>query len=122
MRSNITFKDDNSIYFTGNNSYKQAAATNVDQNHSHAFHLLEDFEHYKSQIKKVSVGGWHNHCLLHDGTLLGWGYNLDGRVGVQTNQHIATPVVVPIKDERIVDVSGGEWHTLALTGMFYTCL
>jgi hypothetical protein len=79
---------------------------------------------YKDKIRKISSGGWNAYCLLNTSKLITWGYNvgmifvttnnLDGRCGIRTGGHIATPVQVPIKD-TIIDVSAGEWHCIALS-------
>ncbi|KAB2011241.1 hypothetical protein ES319_D09G006800v1 [Gossypium barbadense] len=69
-----------------------------------------------SSIKQIS-GGWrHTMALTSDGKLYGWGWNKFGQVGVGENTDICSPVQVKFpNDQRVVQVSCGWRHTLAIT-------
>ncbi|KAB2064251.1 hypothetical protein ES319_A09G006700v1 [Gossypium barbadense] len=69
-----------------------------------------------SSIKQIS-GGWrHTMALTSDGKLYGWGWNKFGQVGVGDNTDICSPVQVKFpNDQKVVQVSCGWRHTLAIT-------
>jgi alpha-tubulin suppressor-like RCC1 family protein len=109
------YKEDNTVFHTGDNSHKQAGTTAHPNNDS--FQVITVLDKYKSRIKKISAGGWHCHCLLTDGTLLGWGYNTDGRAGLKQFRDLDVPMIVNIPmNSSIIDVSDGGWSTVVLTG------
>jgi alpha-tubulin suppressor-like RCC1 family protein len=96
----------------GNNSYGQAADRKLGDRTD--FEQIKALEKYKAHVIKYVSGGWHAHALLDNGTVLAWGYNLDGRAGIASTEHVYEPEMIKI-NEYIVDVSDGEWHTLLLT-------
>ncbi|KAF5480549.1 hypothetical protein F2P56_001289 [Juglans regia] len=67
-------------------------------------------------ISQVS-GGWrHSMALASDGKLYGWGWNKFGQVGVGDNVDHFSPVQVKFPHEqRVIQISCGWRHTLALT-------
>jgi alpha-tubulin suppressor-like RCC1 family protein len=108
------------FYKGSDNNYNQAASMGrVTDNYK-----MRGMEKFKNQIVYASSGGWHCLALLKSNQVISWGYNLgalltlkltiDGRCGYTTGQNVHIPGVVPIKD-TIIAVSGGEWHTLALS-------
>ncbi|KAJ8769146.1 hypothetical protein K2173_000921 [Erythroxylum novogranatense] len=77
-------------------------------------HKLEALkENFISQIS----GGWrHSMALTSSGKLYGWGWNKFGQVGVGDNIDHCSPVQVKLPlDQKVVQVSCGWRHTLALT-------
>ncbi|NP_001288968.1 ultraviolet-B receptor UVR8 [Brassica rapa] len=62
-------------------------------------------------------GGWrHTMPLTSDGKLYGWGWNKFGQVGVGNNLDQCSPVQVRFPDDqKVVQVSCGWRHTLAVT-------
>ncbi|PKI66121.1 hypothetical protein CRG98_013479 [Punica granatum] len=69
-----------------------------------------------SFISQIS-GGWrHTMALTSDGKLYGWGWNKFGQVGVGDNIDHCSPVQVKFPhDQKVVQVSCGWRHTLAVT-------
>ncbi|XP_056850563.1 ultraviolet-B receptor UVR8 isoform X2 [Raphanus sativus] len=67
-------------------------------------------------ISQIS-GGWrHTMALTSDGKLYGWGWNKFGQVGVGDNIDQCSPVQVRFPDDqKVVQVSCGWRHTLAVT-------
>ncbi|KAJ6366240.1 hypothetical protein OIU77_002759, partial [Salix suchowensis] len=55
-------------------------------------------------------------ALTSDGNLYGWGWNKFGQVGVGDNIDHCSPVQVKIPlDQKVVQISCGWRHTLAVT-------
>ncbi len=70
-------------------------------------------------VVTVSSGDRHSLALCADGTLAGWGYNPDGRVGSgTTSSSITAPMLVPrtglLAGKTVVAISAGGSHCLAL--------
>lgn len=70
----------------------------------------------ESFISQIS-GGWrHTMALTSDGKLFGWGWNKFGQVGVGDNVDHCSPVQVKFPlDQKVVQISCGWRHTLAVT-------
>uniref|UniRef100_A0A5B7BRW3 Putative ultraviolet-B receptor UVR8 n=1 Tax=Davidia involucrata TaxID=16924 RepID=A0A5B7BRW3_DAVIN len=77
-------------------------------------HKLEAL--HESLISQIS-GGWrHTMALTSDGKLYGWGWNKFGQVGVGDNVDHCSPVQVKFpRDQKVVQISCGWRHTLAVT-------
>ncbi|KAK6923492.1 Regulator of chromosome condensation, RCC1 [Dillenia turbinata] len=62
-------------------------------------------------------GGWrHTMALTSDGKLYGWGWNKFGQVGVGDNADHCSPAQVQFPhDQKVVQISCGWRHTLAVT-------
>ncbi|CAI9753039.1 unnamed protein product [Fraxinus pennsylvanica] len=69
-------------------------------------------------ISKIS-GGWrHTMAVTTNGELYGWGWNKFGQVGVGDNVDHCLPVQVKFPhDQKVVHISCGWRHTLAVTEM-----
>ncbi|XP_044469876.1 ultraviolet-B receptor UVR8 isoform X2 [Mangifera indica] len=69
-----------------------------------------------SFISQIS-GGWrHTMAVTSDGKLYGWGWNKFGQVGVADNADHCSPVQVKFPDDqKVVQISCGWRHTLAVT-------
>jgi alpha-tubulin suppressor-like RCC1 family protein len=104
------------VFFKGDNKHQQVKDCASEFQDLRPIHALDQ---YKLNIKKVSGGEWYIHCLLLNGTLLGWGYNSDGRVGISDLNIISEPTFIPFpNDDCIIDVCNSKAHSLALTGMY----
>ncbi|KAH9717222.1 Ultraviolet-B receptor UVR8 [Citrus sinensis] len=70
----------------------------------------------ESFISQIS-GGWrHTMAVTSDGKLYGWGWNKFGQVGVGDNVDHCSPVQVKFPlDQKVVQISCGWRHTLAVT-------
>lgn len=57
--------------------------------------------------------------LIDSGELYTWGQNNQGQLGIgHRNNELAPHLVTFFANNPIVKVAAGEYHTLALTGMF----
>ncbi|XP_073124189.1 ultraviolet-B receptor UVR8 [Henckelia pumila] len=77
-------------------------------------HKLESLS--GSCISQIS-GGWrHTMAVTTDGKLYGWGWNKFGQVGVGDNVDHCSPAQVKFPlDQKVVNISCGWRHTLAVT-------
>ncbi|KAF9586185.1 hypothetical protein BGW38_008810 [Lunasporangiospora selenospora] len=69
-------------------------------------------------IAKVGAGSYHSFAIDKDGKTLAWGLNTYGQSGDDSAKVELIPTASPIKslaDETIVDIQGGEHHSIALT-------
>ncbi|KAG0255362.1 hypothetical protein BGZ95_005782 [Linnemannia exigua] len=69
-------------------------------------------------MTKVGAGSYHSFALDKDGKASAWGLNTYGQCGLDDAKVENIPSVAPIKaleDEHIVDIQGGEHHSIALT-------
>lgn len=67
------------------------------------------------QIISASAGAAHTALAAADGTVLAFGLNEDGQVGIQdAGIEVSSPLEVSTLPERIVAVAAGNRHTLAL--------
>ena len=66
----------------------------------------------------ISVGGTHCLALCSDGTLVAWGRNSEGQLGINSTADRDVPVVVPmagaLSGKTVVAVTTGYSHSLAL--------
>jgi alpha-tubulin suppressor-like RCC1 family protein len=69
-------------------------------------------------VLSVSTGGTHNLALCSDGTMVAWGNNIYGQLGVSTAVNGLIPVAVTadgfLSGKTVVAVSAGGDHSLAL--------
>ncbi|KAF9391798.1 hypothetical protein CPB97_005435 [Podila verticillata] len=69
-------------------------------------------------IIRVGAGSYHSFAIDRDGKAYAWGLNTYGQCGNEDPNVDNIPSVAPIEalaDEEIVDIQGGEHHTIALT-------
>ncbi|KAG0031305.1 hypothetical protein BGZ82_007042 [Podila clonocystis] len=69
-------------------------------------------------IIRVGAGSYHSFGIDKDGKAYAWGLNTYGQCGNEDPKVDNIPGVAPIEtlaDEEIVDIQGGEHHTIALT-------
>jgi alpha-tubulin suppressor-like RCC1 family protein len=64
----------------------------------------------------VTISGRIVHCVAvkSDGSLWTWGNNFHGQIGDGTDNNQSSPVLINTLNEGWVNVSMGDWHTLAL--------
>jgi len=66
-----------------------------------------------TNVKAISVGGYHTCALLEDKTVKCWGSNNYKQLGVDTGGDLATPQQV-LDLTNVKAISVGGWHTCAL--------
>ncbi|KAK3211431.1 hypothetical protein Dsin_016137 [Dipteronia sinensis] len=111
-RHTISVSASGGLYTYGWSKYGQLGHGDFED---HLFpHKLEAL--HGSFISQIS-GGWrHTMALTSDGKLYGWGWNKFGQVGVGDNIDKCSPAQVKFpNDQKIVQISCGWRHTLAVT-------
>jgi hypothetical protein len=94
----IAQTNDNKFYFIGYNKLE------VNE-------VLSDLN-----ISDVKCGYSHTLLLTSSGEVYAWGCNKNGQIGNGCNAEQLTPIKVnDFNDERIVMISCGYWHSMALT-------
>ncbi|KAF9291717.1 hypothetical protein BGZ88_006771 [Linnemannia elongata] len=69
-------------------------------------------------MTKVGAGSYHSFAIDKDGKASAWGLNTYGQCGLDDAKVENIPTVgliKALKDEHIVDIQGGEHHSIALT-------
>ena len=71
------------------------------------------------KVARVAAGGLDNLALCEDGTLVAWGSNAVGQLGINTgSQSILAPIAVPatgaLVGKTIISIAAGDGHSLAL--------
>jgi regulator of chromosome condensation len=74
-------------------------------------------------IKTIGAGSYHSFAIAKDGTVYAWGLNQFGQCGIdrqgfvgEDGAVIASPSIVDaLEGYNIVEITGGEHHSLALT-------
>ena len=82
----------------------------------------------RGKIVKIACGSYHSFAIDKDGRVWGWGLNNFGEIGVEANAGEDDAVILKpaklanLEDEKIVDVDGGEHHSVACSekGKLYT--
>ena len=68
------------------------------------------------RVVAVSAGGMHSLALTSDGSVCSWGDGNDGRLGHGDREGQLLPKKIEaLAGQRVVAVSAGAWHSLALT-------
>jgi len=68
-----------------------------------------------NKVAQVSVGGYHSCAVMTNGRARCWGSNFNGQLGTGTFVDSATPVDVVDPSNDVSQISGGLFHTCALT-------
>jgi RCC1 and BTB domain-containing protein len=67
-------------------------------------------------VIEISCGVEHSLVLTNCGEVYAWGYNESGQIGNGCNDHQLIPIKVKcFNNERVVMISCGYWHSMALT-------
>jgi alpha-tubulin suppressor-like RCC1 family protein len=64
--------------------------------------------------KQVACGGTNTIAIKTDGTLWGWGYNMEGQLGINALGHRSTPVTTFAGGTDWKQVAAGRYHTAAI--------
>ena len=120
---------DGNAYAWGNNSDGQLGDGTTNDRHAPVVVRMPDRNTYPDLPKdftyvQVSAGGWHSLALGSDGNAYAWGVNTYGRLGDGTTNDRHAPVRVKTPDRKTypdlpkdftyVQVSAGDFHSLAL--------
>ena len=65
-----------------------------------------------TNVKAISAGYYHALALKNDGTVWGWGYNVNGQLGVGNYTDTNVPVTIP-NFTTVTRISGGRSFSLA---------
>jgi alpha-tubulin suppressor-like RCC1 family protein len=75
---------------------------------------------YGKAVVAIAAGVNHNLALCSDGTVVAWGRNTSGQLGDDSTTQRSVPVAVntapgsALRDKKVVAISGGGGHSLAL--------
>ncbi|KAG9147843.1 hypothetical protein Leryth_003445 [Lithospermum erythrorhizon] len=111
-RHTISVSSSGSIYTFGWGKYGQLGHGDFED------HLVPHrLDALQGELISQISGGWrHTMALGNDGKLYGWGWNKFGQVGVGDNVDHCSPVQLKFpEDQKIVQISCGWRHTLAVT-------
>ncbi len=113
----LVLTSDNKLYSWGANATGQLGNGTTAQS---SVPVAVDMSGALSGKTIVSIAaGWHCLAAASDGTVFGWGSNAYGTVGDGTTTSRSTPVAVDMSGallgKSVVAVSGGYFHSLALT-------
>jgi alpha-tubulin suppressor-like RCC1 family protein len=87
-----------------------------------------DINYYRPQLNKylsdkqiidICCGFRHSLVLTNSGEVYAWGRNIEGQIGIRRNSRKKCQLI-PIKlngfnDEKVIQISCGSWHSMALT-------
>ena len=81
--------------------------------------MVHDFGIAGPKVIQLSAGSHHSMVLTNDGSVLVWGSNLEGQLGLPgTTGLVHKPTIVQIP-ENIKLISAGYYHSAFLTGMVF---
>ena len=70
------------------------------------------------QVVAVAAAAYSSFALCDDGTVVAWGYNDEGELGIGTSITSLLPVMVStsgaLSGKRVTSLAAGQYHTLAL--------
>lgn len=105
----IALKSDGTVWAWGDNSFGQLGnGTNTNSSTPVNVSGLNN-------VISIAGGYWHSIALKSNGSVWTWGNNIHGQLGDGTNTDSSTPVQVLQGPINIIAVSGGYYHTAALT-------
>ena len=99
------------VWAWGDNSWKQLGDTVVTSR------IIAGQVSGVSNVTKISAGGGHNLALINDGTVMSWGYNQFGQLGLDiSGLIISTPGTISgfPQNSTVVDIAAGGSHSLFL--------
>jgi alpha-tubulin suppressor-like RCC1 family protein/ankyrin repeat protein len=114
----VALRDDGTVFAWGENVFGQLGnGTNTNTNH--ATIVADNFGFSIINIATVEAGKYHTVALKTDGTLLSWGKNSSGQLGIGTNADTYVPTAVRDLGGSILSniskIAVGAEHTLALS-------
>ena len=121
MGHTLFLTDTGVVWGVGENTYMQLGVTNASGMVRYSVNPVSDVAYTKTaraimeNVEQVATGDWFSLALRTDGTLWGWGNNVDRLLGIDTGSNSREPGVAPLKlmdDVSQISASGG--HSLAV--------
>jgi alpha-tubulin suppressor-like RCC1 family protein len=67
----------------------------------------------KHHIVSVKAGGFYFIALTAEGQVWGWGVPKHCRFGINSNDDVKVPTLLPLKI-KIIKIAAGNWHSLLI--------
>jgi alpha-tubulin suppressor-like RCC1 family protein len=67
-----------------------------------------------NNVTAISAGGRHTVIVLNNDTVMTWGRNRDGQLGINSSADDSTTPVTALNNNNVVSVAAGTTHTIAL--------
>lgn len=108
----LALEDNGSVWGFGSNKYGQLGIGSSDEKKVKPSTL----PFWKDKkVKQISCGSWHTVVTLQNGECYSFGRGEDGQLGLGDKNNRDTPTLINgLKDKKVVNVSLGSWHSLAL--------
>lgn len=101
------------VYGWGNNKYGQVGTSSPRANVPTP-RLVKGFS---GPVVRISGGTFHSLVVVQSGMVFSWGFNSHGQLGIAAEDTIvqrSPEIISALVDHRIVDVSAGGLHSIAL--------
>ncbi len=117
----LVLKPDGTVWVWGNNSHSQQFGGAVPPRFPSAYSDPDgnDFDFNPARVPEVlggvavAAGSYHSLVLKYDGTVLAWGENGNGQLGVGDVKNKGTPILIT-NLSSVVAIAGGEDFSMAV--------
>ena len=123
----VALDEEGKVYTWGNNEVGELGDGTTEESDVPICISDKENELKGKKIISISAGGRYTVALDEEGKVYTWGYNYDGQLGDGTTTNSVLPICISdkeneLKGKKIVDVSAGYGHTVALDeeGKVYT--
>ncbi|MDR1426980.1 MAG: Ig-like domain repeat protein [Bifidobacteriaceae bacterium] len=117
-RHTLALTSGGKVYVFGSNGYGQLGQGSTEDITSPALLQLPNLGN--DRVTQIAAGGAHSLFLTSAGKVYAFGDNQYGQLGIGSTVRPASPTLVPalsnLSSDKVVQISAGVNHTLALTG------
>ncbi len=106
----LVLNENGQVYSWGLNEHGQLGLGDIIEQHKPALVLK-----MPADTIQISIGDYHSLSLNINNKVYSWGYNEYGQLGLGPYDEISIPTLVLEMPNNIVQISIGEFHTLALS-------
>lgn len=114
MTHAMALEANGTVFAWGSNAYGQIGINSPEQTQPTPTRVTGKLLH--EDVVAIACGGYHSMALSFNGTVLTWGYNLNGELGDNSFilKYEATRVGALLQGKRIVQIAAGMHHSMAL--------